>query len=99
MHVITFTRLRQFWEVYPDAEPALRLWYTRMRGAHFANMAEVKELFPSADKVGRLTVFNIKGNKYRLIVRIEFQRQKIYIRHVLTHREYDRNRWKNDDWY
>jgi mRNA interferase HigB len=87
MHIITFTRLRQFWEKHPDAEPALRLWYTRVKGMRFVNMAEVNQLFSSADKVRRLTVFNIKGNNYRLIVRIEYQRQKIYVRHVLTHRE------------
>ena len=99
MHVIKLTTLRQFWEAHPKSEMALRLWYTRAKQVSWQNLAEVKAVYPSADKVGRLTVFNIGGNKYRLIVRIEYERQEIYIRHILTHKEYDKGNWKDDPWF
>lgn len=99
MHVIKLATLRQFWEEHPESETALRLWYTRAKNVSWQNLAEVREVHPSADKVGRLTVFNIGGNKYRLIVRMEYERQEIYIRHILTHKEYDKESWKDDPWF
>lgn len=65
-----------------------------MKGNAFASIEEVRELFPTADKVGRLTVFNIGGNKVRLIAAIHYNRHKVYIRAVLTHAEYGRGDWK-----
>jgi len=61
---------------------------------NFSNYAELRETFPSADQVGKLTVFNIGGNNIRLIAAIHYNRKKIYIRAVLTHTEYDEQRWK-----
>lgn len=92
-------RLREFWEQYPTAERPLRAWFTQVEQVHWHNFAEVRADFPTADQVHRLTVFNISGNHYRLIVRIEYEKQRVYIRAVLTHAEYDRERWKDDDWY
>lgn len=92
-------RLREFWERHADAERPLRSWYTQVSRAQWRNFADVRRDFSSADQVERLTVFNIRGNHYRLIVRIEFERQQIYIRSVLTHVEYDQEKWKDDDWY
>jgi len=60
----------------------------------FSNFASLRSVFPSADQVGDLTVFNIGGNKYRLIASVHFNRDKIYVRHVLTHLEYDKGEWK-----
>ena len=57
-------------------------------------IAEIREVFPSADKVGKLTIFNIGGNKIRLAAAIHYNRKKIYIRAVLTHKEYDEGKWK-----
>lgn len=99
MHIITRTKLRLYWKKHPDSQNSLQLWYTRAKNAHWQNIAEVRQVYPSADKVSRLTVFNIRGNAYRLIVRIEYARQEIYIRHILTHAEYDKEDWKNDPWY
>jgi mRNA interferase HigB len=67
-----------------------------MRKGRFASFVELRQAFGSADMVGKLTVFNIGGNKYRLIAAIQFDRGRVYIRHVLTHREYDLNKWKNE---
>jgi len=65
-----------------------------MRQGDFGSIEEVRSVFPSADKVGKLTVFNIGGNKVRLITAIHYNRKKIYIRAVLTHKEYDEGSWK-----
>ena len=65
-----------------------------MKTGQFNSIAELRTIFPSADKVGKLTVFNIGGNNIRLIAAIHYNRQKIYIREVLTHAEYDNNKWR-----
>ncbi len=94
MHVISKKALREFWEKYPDSQTALARWFKLMDKQDFENFAQLRTIFPSADQVGDLTVFNIGGNKYRLIASIHFNRGKVYIRHVLTHPEYDRGEWK-----
>jgi len=65
-----------------------------MKSGRFRSFAELRTVFPHADQVGRFTVFNIDGNKARLIAAMHYNRQKAYIRAVLTHEEYDRGRWK-----
>jgi len=94
MHVISRKALRQFWERHPDSEMALARWFKIMQHTEFRNFSELRATFPAADKVGGWIVFNIGGNKYRLITSIHFNRGKVYIRHVLTHPEYDRGDWK-----
>jgi mRNA interferase HigB len=95
MHVISRKALRQFWEKYPDSETALIRWFKLMNSMDFQTFDELRSVFPSADLVGNLIVFNIGGNKYRLITSIHFNRQKVYIRYILTHSEYDKEIWKN----
>lgn len=99
MHVISQKRLVDFWLKHPDAETSLRYWYKLTRNAEWGNLVELKQEFPSADLVGRLTVFNVGGNKYRLIARVQYMFQKVYIRTILTHSEYDKGNWKNDPWF
>jgi mRNA interferase HigB len=94
MHIISRKALQQFGEQYPDSESSLLRWYKIVARTDFATFADLRQTFPSADKVGDLVVFNIAGNKYRLIASIHFNRGKVYIRHVLTHSEYDRGAWK-----
>ncbi len=65
-----------------------------MKQNNFASIEEIRERFPAADKVGKLTVFNIGGNKVRLIAAIHYNRNKIYIRAVLTYNEYDAGQWR-----
>ena len=99
MHIITRKALTQFWEKYPDSQTALQRWFKIVQKTDFKNFAQLRAAFPSADKVDHWIVFNIGGNKYRLITSIHFNRNKVYIRHVLTHSEYDRGDWKNDPRY
>ncbi|MDJ0679271.1 MAG: type II toxin-antitoxin system HigB family toxin [Xenococcaceae cyanobacterium MO_167.B52] len=87
-------KLNEFAERYPESKSALKEWYQRMKTGQFKSIAELRTIFPSADKVGKLTVFNIGGNNIRLIAAIHYNRQKIYIREVLTHAEYDNNKWR-----
>jgi mRNA interferase HigB len=69
-------------------------WFKIMQRHDFTSFETLRATFPTADKVGDFIVFNIGGNKYRLITAIHFNRRKVYIRHVLTHPEYDRGAWK-----
>ncbi|SKB11435.1 mRNA interferase HigB [Planktothrix sp. PCC 11201] len=94
MHVITRKRLNEFAAKYPDVKSALARWYQIVKAETFNSFAELRREFPSADQVGNLTVFNIGGNKVRLIAAIHYNRQKLYIRAVLTHTEYDRGIWR-----
>ena len=94
MHVITRKRLNEFAKLYPDTRNALAQWYKLIKQNEFSSFVELRELFPSADQVGKSTVFNIGGNKIRLIAAIHYNRKKVYIRAVLTHGEYDQERWK-----
>ena len=94
MHITSMRRLREFWSVHPQAERPLRAWYTHVQRANWAHFAQVRLDFPSADQVKRLTVFHIGGNNYRLVARIEFEKQRVYIRSVMTHNDYDRDKLK-----
>ncbi|HLW72164.1 MAG TPA: type II toxin-antitoxin system HigB family toxin [Candidatus Binataceae bacterium] len=87
--------LREFWQRRADAELSLRAWYKIVRQGRFSNLAELKQTFNTVDYVPvNLYVFSLGGNKYRLIAAIHFNAQRVYIRHVLTHQEYDRGDWK-----
>lgn len=94
MHVISRKALKQFWERHPDSKTALVRWYKVMVNTEFRNFAELRAAFPSADLVGQWVVFNIGGNKYRLITSMHFNRGKVYVRAVLTHQAYDKEDWK-----
>ncbi len=94
MHVITRKRLNEFADRYPEAKSALSHWYRLIKQNNFRSFAELRSLFPSADQVGKLTVFNIGGNKVRLIAAIHYNRRKVYVRAILTHNEYEEGKWK-----
>ena len=94
MHIITHKRLTEFALLHPDLDSALDHWYRLMKTHTFQNFAELREVFPSADQVKNLTVFNIGGNKARLIAAIRYKGQVVYIRGILTHAEYDQEKWK-----
>ena len=79
-----------FWEKYPDAEQPLKAWYKTARVAIWSTPADIKAQYRSASIVGNnRVVFNIAGNKYRLVVGVNYDYQALYIRLVGTHREYD----------
>jgi mRNA interferase HigB len=91
VRIITETRLTAFWAEHPDAEIPLKAWRRLIRSAGYATPHEAKADFPAADFPGAgITVFDIGGNKYRLVVTMRYDLQRVYVRHVLTHGEYDR---------
>ena len=94
MHIISRKSLRDFWGRHPDSQTPLSRWFKIVEKSEFENFAKLRLAFPSVDKVGNLVIFNIGGNKYRLIASVHFNRQKLYVRHILTHREYDKGEWK-----
>ncbi|PYU24684.1 MAG: hypothetical protein DMG32_13325 [Acidobacteria bacterium] len=77
-------------------ETSLKAWYKITKAAKWEHLLDLRQTFPSADSVGTCIVFNIHGNKCRLITRINFKWQLVYTLHVLDHAEYDNGRWKND---
>lgn len=76
-------------------EKPLDVWYRVAKRADWKNLSDVRVAFPTADAVGKYTVFNIKGNAYRLVVEINYRTGRVFIRHVLTHQEYDKEKWKS----
>jgi mRNA interferase HigB len=94
MHVISQKRLRIFWQEYGQAEAALRAWYRVVRTARWMRFMDVRATYPHADLVGKFIVFNVGGNNYRLVTEINFNTHNVFIRHVLTHDEYDKGKWK-----
>jgi mRNA interferase HigB len=98
VHVISMKRLKDFWEdpQNPDAEKVLRWWYQQARQAYWETPADVKATFNTVDQVGRKMVFDVGGNKYRVIAVIDYEGHKVFIRFVLNHKEYDQGNWKKD---
>ena len=92
MRVISNKALFDFAAIHPEAETSLQAWRKIIEAANFNNFADLKRAFNATDKVGDVYVFNIGGNKYRLIAAIHFNRKIVFIRHIFTHREYDK--WK-----
>ncbi len=100
MRVISKSRLRHFWEQpgFEDSEGPFRAWYTHVNSKSVAWQvwADLKADFATASIVGNCVVFNVGGNKYRLVTRVFFPSQKVFILKVMTHKEYDKGKWKQE---
>ena len=98
MRVISKARLKQFWETpgHQDAEGPLRAWYTHVsnKSVTWHSWGDVKGDFASVSLVGNYVVFNVGGNKYRLVARIIYASQKVFVLKVMAHAQYDEDRWK-----
>ena len=95
MRIISNRALRAFAAQHPQAEAPLQGWRRVIEKNRFANWAELKAAFNAVDKEGELAVFDIGGNKYRLIAYLRFDRQIVYIKAVFTHQDYDKGAWKS----
>jgi mRNA interferase HigB len=95
MHVISRKKLKEAVARHADLDGPLDAWFRIARKALWKNLPDVRKTFSTADAVGKWTIFNVKGNQYRLITEINYVFGRIYIRHVLTHAEYDRGGWKS----
>jgi len=104
VRVISPKKLRLFWSNprHAGSETPLRAWYQVVKSADWTCFADVRTTYHSADLVGNKVVFNVGGNKYRLIAVIDYEGHKLFVRFVLTHEEYDTGQWKSDtfgeDW-
>ena len=96
MRIIAKKTLKDFWELNRDAEQPLRSWYEIVRKENWNNFNEIKLLFRNASIVGNdKVVFNIKGNSYRLVVKIDFSWKVMFIKFIGIHKEYDKTDVKN----
>lgn len=94
MHIISYKAIREFKVIRPDAGPALDNWYRVSASCKWRSFQEVRQVFGSADWVKPFVIFDIAGNKYRLIAEINFRSQTLFIRDILTHQEYAEGKWK-----
>jgi len=98
MHIISRKKLLEAAKKFPDADTQLDGWYRTAKSAQWKSLADVRRTYSHADavKAGDVvyTIFNIGGNKYRLFTEIFYEDRTILVRHVLTHREYDKEGWK-----
>jgi mRNA interferase HigB len=99
MHLISIRNLREDCAKYPDVEKQIDNWYAIVKKAEWSNLEDVRQIYRDAEAVGNFTVFNIKGNDYRLIVGIDYPGQMVYYKYFLTHSEYDKSQWKNDPYF
>jgi len=94
MRVISRKRLKEAARTHGDLEGSLDAWYRITKSSEWKSLDAVRKTYPSADSVPPCTVFNIKGNQYRLIAKIEYRFGLVLIKHVLTHAEYDKGDWQ-----
>ncbi|MFO0428054.1 MAG: type II toxin-antitoxin system HigB family toxin [Planctomyces sp.] len=91
MHVVSRKTLCDFWRKHADAEDALKAWFKEAEAAAWGSFDDIKARYRSADVIaGNRVVFNIKGNTYRLVVKIQYKYKRVFIRFVGTHAEYDK---------
>ncbi|NJL43690.1 MAG: type II toxin-antitoxin system HigB family toxin [Pseudanabaena sp. RU_4_16] len=96
MHLISVRNLRKDVARYPDVKRQIDNWYATVKKLEWQTLEDVRKIYRDAEAVGNLTVFNIKGNAYRLIVGINYENQTVYYKYFLTHAQYDKGEWKND---
>jgi mRNA interferase HigB len=94
MRVISRKALKDFAREHAGAEASLDAWYRLAKSAEWASIDDVRKTYPHADFASPYTIFNIKGNTYRVLVIIKYRYQLVLIKHVMTHAEYDKAKWK-----
>lgn len=94
MHVISRKKLLEAAKKHGDLGEPLNVWYRVAKKAEWKNLIDVRQVFPATDAVEEFTVFNLKGNAYRLITEINYLTGRVFLRHVLTHAEYSKGEWK-----
>jgi mRNA interferase HigB len=99
MHLISFGKLKAEASKFPDISCQIHDWRNSAKNADWKHLEDVRQVHASAEAVGNFTVFNVKGNAYRLIVDIDYEEAIIYFKHFLTHADYDKEKWKNDRYF
>lgn len=96
MHIITQKRIWEAMRTWPQSSTALESWFRIMKVSEPKDFAAMKAIFPATDKVGRHHIFDIGGNKIRLIAIVHYRAKRVYIRDILDHKEYDKGKWRSD---
>ena len=96
MHIISKRRLREFWGENPESKNPLLNWYQIVNRVDWQDFSDIRETYRSTDVYKDCVIFNVGGNKYRLITKIRYQINRVYIRFVMTHKKYDKDKWKED---
>jgi mRNA interferase HigB len=100
MRPIKRKMIADFYTLHPNSQKSLEMWYKITKKALWSNFAQIRSDFPRADLFGSCVVFDIGGNKYRLITKVRYAsgdfKGRIYIKAVLTHGQYDTGKWKTD---
>ncbi len=96
MRIISKRPLREFWELHPESKPMLEDWFRKASRVEATSFTGLRQTFRSADYVDGYTIFDVGGNRYRIAAVVHFDKQRIYVRQVMTHAEYDRNAWRKE---
>ena len=96
MHLISAGKLKKSASKYPDALKSIKAFCKTIKQAQWQSLIDVQRIYRDAEALENFTIFNIKGNKYRLILDIDYSEQVAYFKYFLTHAEYDKEQWKND---
>jgi mRNA interferase HigB len=94
MRVISKKPLREFWGIHPEARPMLAAWFRKISRTEASSFPTLRQTFGSADYVDGFTIFDVGGNRYRIVTVVHYDRRRLYVRQVMTHAEYDRNTWR-----
>ncbi len=94
MRVISKKPLRAFWDRHPESKPAIEDWFRKASQLKAPSFPALCQTFGSADYVDGFTIFDVGGNRYRIAAVIHYDKQRLYVRQVMTHAEYDRNYWR-----
>ena len=96
MRIISKRKLREFWLSNSDAERALSVWYAIVRKMQWTSFSDVRATFRHADVYKDCVIFDVGGNKFRIVAKVRFGIGRVYVRSVMTHKEYDCGLWKRD---
>jgi mRNA interferase HigB len=94
MRVISKKPLRDFWEEHPESQAPLEEWFKKVTRSSPCSFPELRLSFNSADYVDGFTIFDVGGNKYRIATVIHYDKKRLYVRRVMKHEEYERNKWR-----
>lgn len=99
MHLISARRVKEAAAKYPDPDRIIRDFCKKVEQAEWQSIIDVQQDYRTAEAVGNFTVINIKGNRYRMILSIEYEEQIAYFKYFLTHADYDKDDWENDRYF
>ncbi len=99
MHLISARNLKIATSHYPDLAENIQIICKNIQDSTWKHLLDLQQVYPSAEAVSNFTVINVKGNKYRLILSIDYEKQVVYFKYFLTNAEYNKDEWKNDYYY